>query len=235
MPYYFYGVIHQISRSHRLKNQRFESNLSKITRPVTAIKSLRFALFTQGQFWPSGNVVACVCVCVSIWLVCAMTRSLIQARTTKFDKKCRTLNDFGWDPYCFGVDTMVYTMAGNALLLRLARASAAVVLTAWVIGMLYLRIPQKLSLFWWYVTVDYSGDMSMSRNNDNAIILLDFLKTIKQIKVCSICYFLSLSGCIFVGITDPDPSWLLEGCPLSSGSSTRGSWLPEGQRRAAAL
>ena len=34
----FIGVIHQISRSHRLKNQRFESNSSKITRSVAAIK-----------------------------------------------------------------------------------------------------------------------------------------------------------------------------------------------------
>ena len=41
----FFGVIHRISRSHGLKNWRFESNLSKITRPVAAIKSLRFALF----------------------------------------------------------------------------------------------------------------------------------------------------------------------------------------------
>ena len=30
-----------------MKNQWFESNLSKITRPVAAIKSLRFALFTK--------------------------------------------------------------------------------------------------------------------------------------------------------------------------------------------
>ena len=30
----------------RLKNRRFESNLSKITRPVAAIKSLRFALLS---------------------------------------------------------------------------------------------------------------------------------------------------------------------------------------------
>ena len=29
--------------SHRLKNRRFESDLSKITRPVATIKSLRFA------------------------------------------------------------------------------------------------------------------------------------------------------------------------------------------------
>ena len=36
---------HQISRSHGLKNRRFESNLSKITGPVAVIKSLRFALF----------------------------------------------------------------------------------------------------------------------------------------------------------------------------------------------
>ena len=40
----FFKVIHQISSSHGLKNLWFESNLSKITRPVAAIKSLRFAL-----------------------------------------------------------------------------------------------------------------------------------------------------------------------------------------------
>ena len=45
MSYFFFLVMHQISRSHRLKNWRFKSNLSKITRPVAAIKSLRFALF----------------------------------------------------------------------------------------------------------------------------------------------------------------------------------------------
>ena len=42
----FFVVIHQISRSCGLKNLRFESNLSKIIRPVAAIKSLRFALLT---------------------------------------------------------------------------------------------------------------------------------------------------------------------------------------------
>ena len=40
-----FKIIHQISRSHGLKNQLFESNLSKIIRSVAAIKSLRFALF----------------------------------------------------------------------------------------------------------------------------------------------------------------------------------------------
>ena len=74
--------------------------LSKITRPVAAIKSLRFALFlaatkqlyewfslsvrpsvylshlfTRGQFWPSGIVVACVCVCVCM-CVCPSIMSL---------------------------------------------------------------------------------------------------------------------------------------------------------------
>ena len=47
MSYYFWEVIHQISRSHGLKNLRFESNLSEITRPVAAVKPLRFALFHQ--------------------------------------------------------------------------------------------------------------------------------------------------------------------------------------------
>ena len=40
-----FKVIHQMSRSHRMKNQQIWSNLSKFTRPVAAIKSLRFALF----------------------------------------------------------------------------------------------------------------------------------------------------------------------------------------------
>ena len=49
----FFGVILQISRSHGLKNQWFESNLSKITRPVAAIKSLRFALFHMISYFSS--------------------------------------------------------------------------------------------------------------------------------------------------------------------------------------
>ena len=39
----FFKVIHQISRSHSPKNWWFESNFRNITRPVVAIKSLRFA------------------------------------------------------------------------------------------------------------------------------------------------------------------------------------------------
>ena len=46
----FFGDIHQIARSRRLKNRRFGSNLSKTTRPVAAIKSLRFALFYYYSF-----------------------------------------------------------------------------------------------------------------------------------------------------------------------------------------
>ena len=48
---WFFKVIHQISRPHELKNRRFESNLSKITRPVAAIKFLRFALLLNVCCW----------------------------------------------------------------------------------------------------------------------------------------------------------------------------------------
>ena len=40
-------VIHLISRSHGQKNPWFETDLSKITRPVAAIKSPRYALLPQ--------------------------------------------------------------------------------------------------------------------------------------------------------------------------------------------
>ena len=64
VSYCFFKVIHQI-QGHGLKNWWFESNLSKITRPVGAIKSLRFALF-KVKFWKSDlrNHFRCYfCVC----------------------------------------------------------------------------------------------------------------------------------------------------------------------------
>ena len=45
MPYYFSGHPSNFKVT-RAKNRRFESNLIKITRPVAAIKSLRFVLYT---------------------------------------------------------------------------------------------------------------------------------------------------------------------------------------------
>ena len=43
----FFKVIHQMSRSHGLKNRWFKSILSNITRLVAAMNSLRFALFSR--------------------------------------------------------------------------------------------------------------------------------------------------------------------------------------------
>ena len=44
----FLEVIHQISKLQGVKNRRFGYDMNKITKSVTAIKSLRFALFTRG-------------------------------------------------------------------------------------------------------------------------------------------------------------------------------------------
>ena len=55
-----------------------------------------FSVFTRGQFWPSGIVVACVClsVCVSVCVCVRQPRACprhksrrVQARTTKFGQK----------------------------------------------------------------------------------------------------------------------------------------------------
>ena len=48
-------------------------------RPVAAFKSLRFALFTRGQFWPSGVVVACVCVSVCMCVCVSVNHELVRA------------------------------------------------------------------------------------------------------------------------------------------------------------
>ena len=50
----FFKVIHQILRWHGLKNRRFESQF-EITRPVAAIKSLRFALLESHSDLPGAN------------------------------------------------------------------------------------------------------------------------------------------------------------------------------------
>ena len=53
-------------------------------------------IFTRGQFWPSGIVVACVCVCVCVSLCLSVCQSLacpcdnsgpVQARIAKFGPK----------------------------------------------------------------------------------------------------------------------------------------------------
>ena len=41
-------------------------------------------IFTRGQFWLSGIVVACVCVCVRQSWACPCDNSTVQARITKF-------------------------------------------------------------------------------------------------------------------------------------------------------
>ena len=48
-----------------MKNRRFESNLSKITRPVAAIKSLRFALFN----FIMENVAKLRFICLTLWAI----------------------------------------------------------------------------------------------------------------------------------------------------------------------
>ena len=56
VPYYFRGYPSNFKVT-RAKIRWFESNLSKITRPVAAIKSLRFALgFFSNQVWTSSLI-----------------------------------------------------------------------------------------------------------------------------------------------------------------------------------
>ena len=68
-------------------------------------------LFTRGQFWPSGIVVACVClsVCVSVcvcvrqpWACPCHKSPRVQARTTKFGQKVQ--NNLVKVPIVFGGD-----------------------------------------------------------------------------------------------------------------------------------
>ena len=67
----------------------------------------KLGFITRGQFWPSGIVVACVClfVCPS---VCVCGKHLLVRAITHHPSKLGSLNltigvkDLGKDPYCFG-------------------------------------------------------------------------------------------------------------------------------------
>ena len=52
-----------------------------------------WCIFTRGQFWPPGIVVACVCVCVSLCvnhlLVRAITRDPFKLGSTNLDHRCK--------------------------------------------------------------------------------------------------------------------------------------------------
>ena len=51
-------------------------------------------VFTRGQFWPSGIVVACICVsvcpCINHLLVRAITRDPIKLGSPNLDQRCKT-------------------------------------------------------------------------------------------------------------------------------------------------
>ena len=65
---------------------------------LCAIVKIMCKVFTQGQFWPSGIVVACVCLC-AVWLcvcVCinhllvhAITWDLFKLGSTNLDHRCK--------------------------------------------------------------------------------------------------------------------------------------------------
>ena len=59
----FFEFIYQISSSHRPKNRKFESNFSKIIRPVSAIKSLRFVLSPSGTHFNEIRIESQTCQC----------------------------------------------------------------------------------------------------------------------------------------------------------------------------
>ena len=56
---------------------------------------LGWRVFTRGQFWPLGIVVACICVCesvclcVNLLLVRAITRDLFKLGSPNLDKRCK--------------------------------------------------------------------------------------------------------------------------------------------------
>ena len=68
--------------------------------PLKESRILKRLLFTRGQFWPWGIVVACVCPCVrQSWAYLRDNLSQVRAWITKFGPK--NAKYFAQGPYCF--------------------------------------------------------------------------------------------------------------------------------------
>ena len=69
--------------------------------------------FTRGQYWPSGIVIACVCVCVNFFRL-GDNSPHVPARIIKFGQKNST--NFAQGPYCFWCWlTLTFQVKFNAL------------------------------------------------------------------------------------------------------------------------
>ena len=67
------------------------------------MRNLSIAVFTRGQFWPSGIVVACVCPCGRQSRACPRDNlSLVPARITKFEPDMQ--NNLVKIPIVLGID-----------------------------------------------------------------------------------------------------------------------------------
>ena len=83
----FFKVIHLISRSHNMKNQWSESNLSKISRPVAAFKSPRFALLIDEQLMTSERTYNLL---YSYWRNWHFRISILQALWSRYQRsRCK--------------------------------------------------------------------------------------------------------------------------------------------------
>ena len=82
---YFINIL----KMFHIRNKTAMSSLIAIFTDVTSI------FITRGQFWPSGIVVACICVCVSVclWvnhlLVRAITRDPFKLGSPNLDQRCK--------------------------------------------------------------------------------------------------------------------------------------------------
>ena len=78
-----------LGQSHDHNTGRHARGCTATSHNIEQILKLWF--FTRGQFWPSGIVVACVCVCVSVnhEIVRAITRQPFKLGSPNFDQRCK--------------------------------------------------------------------------------------------------------------------------------------------------
>ena len=108
-----------------------------------------FIIFTRGQFWPSGIVIACICVCVYVCLsvcqslACPRDNSEpVQARITKFGPKMQTSNGY----WCMGIKG---EMSGTVCVTF--TWDMYIYIYIWVVYSFCLFCCLFIVVTWWYV------------------------------------------------------------------------------------
>ena len=157
---------------------------------------LSLSIFTRGQFWPSGIVIACVCgsVCVCVYQsrVCPHDNSSpIQARITKFGPEMQ--NTLVWAPLVFGDDRPWSSRSNLTCFIYLLPS----------LGILFLHKLNELGKRCRHILINFDALLVMVSRLILVMLALNIISSYNHNGICVwyLCMSLQCIHCWYAGVT----------------------------------